>query len=163
MKYRYFRQYQTGQALVEYALILALVAVVVILAAFLLGLATQRVTGVVGGALGVKHDTTGTHQIVIESAECMAQPSTHLTGLVVYGTTDEDVTTLTGSTEQAVGTGLYGDPRPVTSNEGVARTFLFNPLLSEAKADLTLCPKSIVIQAKDGSIAVSPVTARVIP
>jgi len=65
-----------GQALVEYALILTLVAVVVIVAAFAIGLATQRLYGVVTAALGGSHnDTTANGTIVIDQALCVVTPT----------------------------------------------------------------------------------------
>ncbi len=156
------RDREHGQGLVEYALILALVALVVIVGAYLLGQAVQRVYGVITGALGAKYDTIGARSIVIESAQCFAVQSTHQTGLYVLGTiAGEDVANLTGSTEQAVGTGLGGLSSPVEANGDFG--FKFHPLLSPSAADLSLCPRAVVIQSKDGAIAVSPVTAEMVP
>ena len=151
---------ERGQGLAEYALTIALVALVVIVAAFAIGLAVQRVYGVVAGALGVKHDTHGTHTLVIESANCFASTSANQTGLWVTGTTDENFSDLTGSTEQAVGTGVNGQSYPIEPNAG---GFLWRPLLATNKADTSLCPTSVVIQAKDGAIAVSPLTTASLP
>ena len=149
-----------GQAHPEYALTIVLVAISVIVIGTLLGLGIQRIYGVVVGALGTKHNAAGVIDIV--AAECIAQQASHLTGLVVYGTTNEHVADLTGSTNLAVGTGIGGNAAPVTSNGGAPNSFLFNPLLA-FNADLSVCPQSVVIQGKDGVIAVSPVTARTIP
>lgn len=55
MRMRRVQQSANAQALVEYALILALVTVAVIVAASLIGLATQRIYGVVVAALGGSH------------------------------------------------------------------------------------------------------------
>jgi Flp pilus assembly pilin Flp len=139
-----------GQALVEYALILVLVAIVAIVVIGLTGLAVQRIFGVAAGALGAKHGTTGERRIVIDVAACYAQYHKNLTGLWVVGTTNIPLTELTGSTESAVGT--------VKVDINGTNGFRYNPNLSETTADPSLCPKSVVIQAKDGSIAVSPVT-----
>ncbi len=146
-----------GQGLVEYALILALVAVVVIAVAFLLGQATQRVYGVIGGAVGITYNSVGQHAIEITTAECIAEQASNLTGLWVVGITNEDVANLTGSTNLAVGTGIDGAPSPVEING--PNGFKFHPLLLEHGTDLSVCPVSVVIQAKDGAIAISPVTA----
>jgi pilus assembly protein Flp/PilA len=157
MKPRRHRTQESGQGLVEYALILVLVAVVVVVAALLLGQAVQRVYGIIGGTLGVKYNTVGVHAIEITTAECIALTSQNLTGLWVIGTTNEDVANLTGSTDQAVGTGMGGLASPVEANG--PNGFKFHPLLLDNAADLSVCPKSVVIQAKDGAIAISPVTA----
>jgi pilus assembly protein Flp/PilA len=157
MNPRRLQNCQHGQGLVEYALILVLVAVVVIVAASLLGQAVQRVYGVISGALGAKYDAVGTHAIEITTAQCIAVKSSNLTGLWVVGNTNEDVANLTGSTDKAVGTGMGGLASPVEVNG--PNGFKFHPLLLDNAADLSVCPKAVVIQAKDGAIAVSPVTA----
>ena len=148
-----------GQGLAEYALLLVLVALVAAVSTFAVGLAVQRVYGVLVAAFGVKHNAVG--QIEITQALCDASQSQNTTGLWVIGTTSEDVTNLTGSTEMAVGTGLGGAPSPVTDN-GAAGTFKFNPQLGSG-LNLSLCPKAVVIQARDGAIAVSPVMAEIGP
>ncbi len=154
------RNREHGQGLVEYALILALVAVVVIAVAFVLGAAVQRVYGIIAGALGAQYNTVGDHAIEITTAQCIAVQSSNQTGLWVVGNTNEDVANLTGSTEQAVGTGIGGLPSPVHKDDNnTPNIFVFSPMLTENAADLSVCPKSVVIQGKDGAIAVSPVTA----
>lgn len=154
------RRGERGQGLAEYGLILGLVALVVVVAAFAVGLAAQRVYGVIAGALGAKHDTHGAHTLVIENASCVASTSAAQTGLWITGTTDENLADLTGSTEQAVGTGANGAAYPIEPNAG---GFLWRPLLATNKADTNLCPTSVVIQAKDGSIALSPLTVISLP
>jgi Flp pilus assembly pilin Flp len=146
----------------EYALILALVAVVVIVAAFAIGLAVQRIYGVAAAALGVKRNSAGPqHTIEItDPALCIASESQNKTGLWIVGLTDMDVADLTGSTEVAVGTGMAGDLSPVEPNGDGG--FKFHPLLAYS-VDLSVCPKTIVIQAKDGTIALAPVKTKVIP
>lgn len=161
MKMARERNRKAGQGLVEYALILALVAIVVIGIAFVLGQAVQRLYGIVGGALGAKYNTGGQHAIEITSAQCIAVQSAHETGLYVVGLTNEDLNNLTGSTEQAVGTGLGHLPSPVDPNGPDG--FKFHPLLSPTAADLSLCPRSVVIQSTDGAIALSPVSAEISP
>src|SRR5947208_13744175 len=95
---------EQGQGLVAYALILILVALAVIVAIRLVGLAFQRNYGVIAGVLGVTHNTSDQHIIEIMNAQCIALESAQLTGLWVLGNTNEDVADLTASTEQAVGT-----------------------------------------------------------
>jgi Flp pilus assembly pilin Flp len=146
---------ERGQGLVAYALILVLVALAVIVALRLTGRAVQRNYGVIAGALGVTHNTSGQQIIEIMNAQCIALESAQLTGLWVLGNTNEDVADLTASTEQAVGTGMDGLNSPVESNG--ANGFKFHPLLAY-KADLSVCPQAVVIQARDGAIAVAPIT-----
>src|SRR5690349_18357556 len=110
---------EQGQGLVEYALIVVLVAILVVGAGYLIGLAAQRIYGIVAGALGASHKTTGARVIEITTAECIADPhqgDSGLTGLWVTGITTEDVMKLTGSTNQAVGTGIGGEASPVEPN-----------------------------------------------
>jgi hypothetical protein len=135
---------------------LVLVAVVVVVAADLVGLAVQRVYGIISASLGVQYNTIGQHTVEIITAQCIALQSANLTGLWVVGNTDEDVANLTGSTDQAVGTGMGGLLSPVDTNG--PNGFKFHPLLSYT-ADLDVCPKVVVIQATDGAIAISPITA----
>src|ERR1700694_590290 len=72
------RKSQSGQGLVEYALILVLVALAVIVAAFLVGQATTRIFGVVLGATGGKADTGATQ---IYAAECVVDTTASKTAL----------------------------------------------------------------------------------
>ncbi|MEP7290013.1 MAG: Flp family type IVb pilin [Chloroflexota bacterium] len=155
------RKRTKGQGLVEYALILALVAVVTIAGAWAMGQAIKRVFGVVGGALGKNNSVVGTFEI--QSANCwvVTSPAPAKTGLVVLGFTTKPVTTLIGSTNKYVGTDVNGDPAPVTSNGG--NTFIWQPYLSFTTANASLCPPSVVIQAKDGSTIFSPVTVQYSP
>jgi Flp pilus assembly pilin Flp len=156
---RHSRRGPRGQGMVEYALVLVLVAVVAIVALSALGNATQRVYGVIGGVLGAKYNTTGDRAIEIATAQCIAvsypNPSNNRTGLWVVGNTNISVAELTGSTDQAVGTGIGGGAAPVEANG--PNGFKFNPLLAYG-ADPSVCPKAVVIQAPDGSVAISPVT-----
>jgi Flp pilus assembly pilin Flp len=141
---------------VEYVVILALVSLVVILTGSLLGPAINRIFGIATGAMGTHYNTVGSgHTIEIVTAECIAIQSQNLTGLWVTGNTDEPLEKLVGSTNLAVGTGMNGDSSPVESNG--PGSFKFHPLLSQT-ADLSVCPTSVVIQANDGAIALSPIT-----
>lgn len=158
MKKKASRRKLYGQSQVEYIVILALVSLVVIAAGSALGPAINRVFGVVTGALGTQYNTVGSgHTIEIVTAVCESAPNPSRTGLWVSGNTDEPVDQLVGSTNLAVGTGLNGESSPVTTNNAVPGTFLFNPILV-SREDLSICPSSVVIQATDGAIAIAPVT-----
>src|SRR5260370_39148711 len=76
------RKLQQGQGLVEYGLILVLVALVVIVAAFLVGQATQRIYGIILGSTGGKADSGNNLQIV--AAWCIGDSG--LTGTGPYRT-----------------------------------------------------------------------------
>ena len=153
------RQSNSGQSLAEYALIIASVAIIVIVVALAIGLGAERIFGILGGAFGVHHDAHGQHFITIETAQCLASKSQNLTGLWVTGSTDEDLSKLSGSTNLST-TGLNGVPFEISENG--ASAYKFNPLLASG-LNLEVCPQSVVIQATDGTEAFSGVTAQVIP
>jgi Flp pilus assembly pilin Flp len=160
---------QNGQGLVEYALILALVAIIAIPVMYLIGLGVSRVYGIVGGALGFNHSDHRQHYIdITQPALCIASQSQQLTGLWITGDTDENLADLTGSTNLAVGTGLNGAPFAIQPNSvpsgapAGATGFVFNPLLATG-LHLNVCPISVVVQAKDGTEAFAPVTAQTGP
>jgi Flp pilus assembly pilin Flp len=159
MSTRKIRREKKGQGLVEYALIIALVAVVVIVAAAVVGLAVQRVYGVIVAALGTKHDAVG--HLEIESAQCIASTSLGKTGLIVYGYTTDDPSKLTASSELTVGTSLDGSMLLITSNGGAPNSFLLNRVFAN-QANIALCPKTIVVQSPNGIIAVAPLTAVIV-
>ncbi len=145
-----FNRTLRAQSLAEYALALGLVAIVVIVIAFGIGLADQRIFGLVAGALGAKHDTQGGHYITIDSAPCISVAATQQTGLYVTGTYGGmDISDLTGSSQF----GLMG-----VEVNGTPGNFVYHPMISSTAADLGLCPKSVVIQGKDGSLAEAPLT-----
>ncbi len=140
----------SGQSLIEYAFAITLVSIVVIAAAFALGLITQRVYGIIKGALGGTGDgSLTTHSITIDpgGAQCIAVASAHHTGLWVTGSTDENLANVTGLTETG--------PSTVNAN---GSGFVFNPMVDSNNANVNECPASVVIQAKDGTIAVAPLT-----
>jgi len=175
------RKLQQGQGLVEYGLILVLVALVVIVAAFLVGQATQRIYGIVLGSTGGKADSGGNLQIV--GAWCVANftQDPPETGLIVIGITSETnvdtsttpptYPTLYASTDtQATEVGDSGlrhvdvfDPASVDSSlypSGITPTFQFTPVLSDTTADTSLCPTSVTIQdSTNNFISAWPVTA----
>jgi len=167
------RKLQRGQGFVEYALVLVLVALVVIVAAFLVGQATQRIFGIVVGSVGGK-GSSGDVQIV--AAWCIAERVAHATGLVVLGITHETPNgrhydNLYASTDnQATMVGGIANPTVDTYTSGTLPTELdpglpgenlqFNPYLSQTTADTSLCPHAITIQDKTNNwISAWPVTS----
>jgi len=142
------RRTQSGQSLVEYALLLALVATVAIVVLFGIGLSVQRVYGLIAGVLGAKHDSAGgAHTIVIDTALCVSVAATGKTGLWVTGSTSDPLSSLTGSTE-------HGGQGPVSPD---AAGFVYNPQIAST-ADVSQCPKAVVIQSQSGAIAITPLT-----
>lgn len=151
-----------GQGVVEYALLLALVALAAVIVLGILGRAIQGGIGVVAGSLGGTqdaHEETGTIEIL--NAQCFAVQSQHLTGLWITGITTLSVAELTAGTNLGMGTGMDGLPSPVTAGDAPG-TFRFNPLISNTRADVGLCPKGAVVQGQ-GLIAVAPVAAETVP
>jgi len=153
------QQPNSGQSLAEYALIIASVAIIVIVVAFAIGLGAERIFGILGGAFGAHHDAHGEHFITIDTAQCLASKSQNLTGLWVTGSTDEDLSKLSGSTNLST-TGLDGVPFIISDNG--AGGYKFNPLLAYS-VNLDVCPQSVAIQGADGTEAFAPVTSQVIP
>jgi Flp pilus assembly pilin Flp len=148
------RSAKQGQSLVEYALILVLVAVTVIVVARLVGLATERVFGVTVAALGTTAEVAGNDGFIeITSATCYAVRSTGEVGLWVLGNSNIPPDQLTGSTEVTV------NQVPVTAN---GSGFKYNPNIvsfpaEKTKALTSLCPNAVVIQSSGGAMAVAPV------
>ncbi len=145
-----------GQGLVEYALILALVAIVVVVIISLVGFGLRRNFGLLGGIFGAKYNdtasATGT-QITITEAHCYASVPQGKVGLWILGTVDgAPASDLVGITER--------DLTSVVEADGGG--FKYNPLIADS-LDLSLCPKSVVIQAKDGATAFAPIIAELLP
>jgi len=109
------------------------------------GFGISRIYGLVAGALGAHYDTHGKHTIEITSAQCISVAKIGQTGLQVIGNTDESIADLTGSTELGLS--------PVSANAG---GFIYHPMIDSHHADSSKCPVSVVIQGKDGAIAVAP-------
>src|SRR5690349_15579643 len=120
MNRRRLHRREHAQSLVEYALILVLVAVVAIVVIGLAGLAIQRVMGVAAGALGAKHDTT--HVLEVTEATCLVR--THasegypdgLTGVQMYGLRTEPTEDLYYSTNLSVNEDWMGHPIELNTN-----------------------------------------------
>src|SRR5258708_22800830 len=101
---------QAGQGLVEYALVLVLVAVVCIAIIFATGLSVQRVYGLVAGALGTRHNTEDFNgeRIVIDQAVCYLVPPGYegpgtpgMTNVTIHGLTHLPLEHLTLPTDIA--------------------------------------------------------------
>jgi Flp pilus assembly pilin Flp len=156
-----------GQGLVEYALLLVLVALVVVVAASLLGMGLQRVYGIAAAALGAKQDVDGPDgKIVIEDSTCFLMrysDGTRLTGLYIFGYTDLPLTDLNGSTNLFMDTPYEGLKFEFSEGEiggvPVPGSFAFNPLISATEDNPLLCPAAVTIQSKTKPIiAVAPMT-----
>jgi len=142
MQRRFFQQ---GQAAIEYAITILLVSMVVIVVMLFVGFGISRIYGLVAGALGAHYDTHGQHTIEITLAQCISIAGINQTGLWVTGNTNEAIADLTGSTQLGLS--------PVSANAG---GFLYHPMIDANNADASKCPVSVVIQGKDGAIAVAP-------
>jgi Flp pilus assembly pilin Flp len=147
-----------GQGLVEYALILALVALVVIAVTFLIGLSVQRVYGLVVGALGINH---GSSALNIESSPppaCYLVGST--TNIYLKGYTNQQFSELTFSTNLTYNSDASGTAitpiRAAPGNSGTSGAFEVGYQLAPVR-DRTKCPTTAVIQAQDGTIATTPI------
>ena len=139
------RSTQQGQAAVEYAITIVLVSMVVIAIMLFASFGISRIYGLVAGALGAHYNTHGQHTIEITSAQCISVAGINQTGLWVTGNTNEAIADLTGSTQLGLS--------PVSANAG---GFLYHPMIDANNADASKCPVSVVIQGKDGAIAVAP-------
>ena len=160
MSHQALDRIERGQGMVEYALILALVAVVAIAGLSLVGLGVQRNLAVIAGVMGADHDTSDRAILEITTAQCIAVGSSGLTGLWVVGVTDQDIAWLSASNEYGINVGVDGLAAAVSASG--PNTFQYNPLLAYS-ADISACPKTIVIQSASGAIAVAPVDVVVMP
>ncbi len=151
---------ESGQGMVEYALILALVAVAAMTVLSLVGLSVQRSLAVVAGVMGADHDMNDRAILQIVTAQCIAVASSGLTGMWVTGVTDQDISTLTASSEQGINVGVDGLSAGVVASG--PNTFQYNPLLAY-RADVGVCPRTIVVQSASGAVAIAPVDVVVMP
>jgi Flp pilus assembly pilin Flp len=156
-----------AQGLVEYALIIVLVAVVVTAIAFMLGLAVHRVYGLVAGSLGGNQSSGGAVQIRIEQARCIAQTSTNRTGMWVTGF----VTPGTPLTSFEVHTTMTADTAFDSDSDGTIETmalsdngggggFKWNPVV-KTNSLTAQCPSAIMIRmvGNPSVFAIAPVTS----
>lgn len=168
------RKTQRGQGLVEYALILVLVALVVIVAAFLVGQATQRIFGIVLGATGGSTGTSG--DLYIAEAYCYMSSSETVTSMYVLGYSSGGLGGLYASDDlQATNvldqggsvwhfdqydatnhSSFFGTP-PGFPAEGTPGAFVVDPILATGDIQPQLCPTAITVQDGHGGIAAAPV------
>jgi Flp pilus assembly pilin Flp len=154
-----------AQGLVEYALILALVALVAIGILFLVGGGVQKVYAMITAGLGAainKTDTAPTGSgdyIYISHAECWVVTGSHTqTGLWVTGWTSSsiDPSSVAFYTDNGLQSTINVNPAVGSEN------FAANPDLGASLggvADESLCPHTIVVQHfKPNAIAASPIT-----
>jgi Flp pilus assembly pilin Flp len=153
------RRHKNGQALVEYALILALVAIVAIVGISVLGRATQRSIGTVAGELGAEGagDLNG-EQISIDQADCWVVTSSNQTGIFVTFTTNAPLTGIKGST-----TADRSASGPVSSYGALPGGGVYQPVLSSTVASADLCPQSVVLQSEKGALAIAQLVVKYAP
>ena len=155
---------QKGQGLVEYAIILCLVAIVSIVVLALVSGAVSRNFGVIGGALGAKKNAanaasaTGagvTNTIYIDTSYVITcevdQSSTIGTYVRVqfYASSDISLTDIAYSLDSTL---VQAGANTTGSSPYLAKALVKNV------ANAALCPKTVVITAKK-AIAIMPVTA----
>jgi Flp pilus assembly pilin Flp len=152
------RRLQRGQGLVEYGVVIILIALGVILAAAAIGTVGKRLYGIIAGATGAKKNATSV--IEIQDATCYVELNHPETGVVIHGLTNADPTkfkvTFSNHTDgqYTLTDGLHQlSAHPDT----LPGTFIINPFMSDTVSGRQFCPVSVVIEAPDGSIAISPV------
>jgi Flp pilus assembly pilin Flp len=148
-----------GQGLGEYALILALVAIAVIVIVGLLGQAVQRGYGVIGAVLGVKQETAGVLSFdpnwLPQCGRVVGQGTGFYTEILTPIT---DLSQITASTDTGFIFGL----------EPIAGGFkIYQKLTPGDTEELGLCPHGLVIQVSKtysgperGAIATYPVLVK---
>ena len=161
------RKPQTGAGFVEYALALALVALVSIVILGLAGVGVQRLYGVAGGSLGARKQASGEiagQYINITGATCyvVAVGSSYAggvyagsghTGYVLKFDSNVPVAQLnTAGTEQILMLILDASQSDPVFPGHFTYTADF-----AASPDASLCPRAAVVQSVQGSIAVAPV------
>jgi Flp pilus assembly pilin Flp len=150
-----------GQGLAEYALIIALVAIVVVAIGLVLGLAVQRGFGLVTGALNNTSSNSGS--LMITNSVCGTVPGQ--TGMRVHGLTNIPLDQLQMETNlTANGDGWDSDKdgsKEVTQfvlHNSTSGTFLWNPMIDATTDNLDLCPSVVFVRTKNGTIgAAAPV------
>jgi Flp pilus assembly pilin Flp len=138
-----------GQGLGEYALILALVAIAVIVIIGLVGQAVQRGYGVIGAVLGAKHEVAGelTFTYLPQCGRVVDQG----TGFYAEISTSVPMDELTVSTDTGFNYGLT----PIAGGYKI-----YVKLTPGDTEELDLCPRGLVVQtskAYGGAIATYPV------
>jgi Flp pilus assembly pilin Flp len=155
------RRAQNGQGLVEYALIIVLVALVAIIILSLLGMAISRGLGIVAAALGAKHNSTvaSGSAVEIQQAECHIVPLNSTQGglcpggdwcgktvLRILGMTSPNIalSDLNISTDR-------GFADTITTNNGTPNSFLYQKIIADP-ADSSACPLSVVVQSQSAKV-----------
>lgn len=168
---------QAGAGMVEYALVLVLVAVGTIVILGLAGVGAQRLYGIVGGVLGAKKsESSGSihgQVINITSANCYViavgssydgglYAATGFTGYFLRVDTNVPLDQLnTAGTEQTLMMSVYAAQTTMVTPPGISNiTFRMD---SAHYPDASLCPRAAVVQSLQGSIAISPVEVDRIP
>lgn len=140
----------SGQGLVEYALLLGLVAVVAIVAIGLVSVAVQRNYGIVGAVLGAKKEQPGVLSFIY-FPRCGHIPGQG-TGLYAEIITNVPMSDLTVSTD----TGFITMLTPMAGGYKIQPNFTQYQDIN----DLSLCPHGLVVQtsqAYGGATALYPV------
>jgi Flp pilus assembly pilin Flp len=146
-----------GQGLVEYALILMLVAVVAIVIAVRFGHSIQGIFGLTTAALGQK---VSIGDLKIEYAECFVRNGSQKTGIWVRGETNLSLETLNGRTDRNYG-GVIDENH--VGNNGAKTgdgSFSYTTVLQDT-ADSGACPRAVVVQAENGALAAWPLKVNV--
>src|SRR5258706_9426789 len=132
---------QSGQGLIEYALILALVALVSIAVLVLVSLATQRAMGLACGALGCKKEVR-TAQNYVYFDDSKPRCGVASGQLVLYAQFFTDITTVgdwSGTTDTGIPLEFHGNVSPPA---GIGKLDISNTLPAGST-----CPVSIVLQS----------------
>jgi Flp pilus assembly pilin Flp len=173
MNKRTFTRTQSGQGLVEYALILAIVAIGAILILKLLGLAVERIFGITTASLGGKAQSAGAEIINITGADCYvisvgssyaggAFAATGYTGYFLKVDTNVPFDQLyTAGTEQDPMMGIFSPQTEIVAPPAISHITFSKDIAPFA--DGGLCPRTSVVQSLRGAIAVGPVNVMVIP
>ncbi|HLY26184.1 MAG TPA: hypothetical protein VKQ72_07580 [Aggregatilineales bacterium] len=146
------RRRARGQGLVEYAVTIALVGLVAVVALGLIGLAINRIYGVVGGTLGTSRNSSGAGATTLyfepsQPAQCgiYTDPVTHLSHVNLYGEVwivglPKDA--LTVSTDQ----GFTLDINPHSGSSSLWNIQHDFGLTTDGVSD-SACPHSLVVQS----------------
>lgn len=147
-----------GQGLVEYALIVALVAVVAVIILAWVGSAVSRVNGVICGALGCKHlvDTDSQSYLAFDPNQ---EPTCGYVsmGNGVYLTAQFWARMPRGEFTVSTDTGFLED---ADIRAGMAYQYNITKLIAAGSSDTSGCPHSIVLQSSPAAgnlTAVHPV------
>lgn len=134
-----------GQGLAEYAIIIALVAIVSAVILGLVGWAVQQNYGVITGALGGKKEVHSASNFLYfdpnAGAQCGYRGASGQTGLLIQFYTDINIGTLTVRTD----TGFQTNIQPGTG--GAANYYQVTAQIGGMGNHPEMCPHSVVIQS----------------